>query len=131
MLRLILGVVVGAIAGMLTISVIEMLGHVIWPPPTGVDMNDMDAFRATVAAMPTGALAAIVAGWTIGAFVGALAANLIAQRALAGWIVAALVIAAIIVNATMIPGPSWMPVSGILLALLAGWLASRVRPIPF
>jgi hypothetical protein len=116
---------------MLTISVIEMLGHVIWPPPAGLDMNDMDAFRAAVAAMPTGALAAIVAGWTIGAFVGALIANLIARRALAGWIVAALVIAAIVVNAAMIPGPLWMPVSGILLALLAGWLASRVRPIPF
>lgn len=130
MLRLILGVVAGAIAGMLTITAIEALGHIIWPPPAGLDMNDMDAFRAAVATMPTGALAAVVAAWTIGAFVGALVANLIARRALAGWIVVALVIAAIVANATMIPGPLWMPISGILLALLAGWLASRVRPIP-
>jgi uncharacterized membrane protein YeaQ/YmgE (transglycosylase-associated protein family) len=130
MLRLILGVVAGAVAGMLTISAIEALGHVIWPPPAGLDMNDMDAFRAAVATMPVGALAAVVAAWTIGAFVGALVANLIARRALAGWIVTALVIAAIVANATMIPGPLWMPISGILLALFAGWLASRVRPIP-
>lgn len=131
MLKLVLGIVAGIVTGMIVISVIEMIGHRIWPPVAGMDAGDMDAVRASVAAMPPAALAMIVAGWTAGAFAGALVANLIARRALAGWIIAGLVIASIIINATMIPAPIWMPVSGIVLAILAGWLASRIRPMPF
>lgn len=130
MVRLILGIVFGAIVGMLTIAAVEAIGHLIWPPPKGLDPNDTEAFRAVAAKMPTSALAMVVAGWTTGALVGALVANLIARRALAGWIVAGLVIAAIVANATLIPGPLWMPLSGIVLAILAGWIASRVRPMP-
>lgn len=130
MLKLALGIIAGIVTGMIVISVIEMIGHAIWPPVAGMDAGDMDAVRASIAAMPPAALAMIVAGWTAGAFAGALVANLIARRALAGWIIAGLVVIAIIVNATMIPAPIWMPVSGIVLAVLAGWLASRIRPMP-
>ncbi|WP_147414238.1 hypothetical protein [Sphingomonas gilva] len=130
MLKLALGIVAGIVTGMIVISAVEMIGHAIWPPPPGTTSGDMDSVRAAIAAAPTAALATIVAAWTMGAFAGALVANLIARRALAGWIIVALVIASIVVNATMIPGPVWMPISGILLAIVAGWLASRVRPKP-
>lgn len=131
MVRLVLGIVAGIVTGMIVISLMEMIGHAIWPPVAGMDAGDMDAVRASIAAMPPTALGFIVAGWTAGAFVGALVANLIARRALAGWIIAGLVVVSIIANAAMIPAPIWMPASGIVLALLAGWIASRIRPMPF
>ena len=131
MIRLVLGIVAGIVTGMIVISLMEMIGHAIWPPVAGMNAGDMDAVRASIAAMPLAALGFIVAGWTAGAFVGALVANLIAGRALAGWIIAGLVVVSIIANAAMIPAPIWMPASGIVLALLAGWIASRIRPMPF
>lgn len=124
--RLIGGIVAGIVVGVLCILAIETIGHMIWPPPAGIDPADAEA----VAAMPKAAMAAVVAAWTLGAFAGALTANLIARRALAGWIVVALLVAAVVANLAMIPHPIWVAASGIVLPVIAGWIATRARPMP-
>lgn len=56
---------------------------------------------------------------------GALTGNLIAKRALAGWIVVALMIAATVANPLMFPHPIWMAACGIVLPIAMGWVAQR------
>ena len=70
----------------------------------------------------------IVGGLLIGALAGAWTANRIAGRTIAGWVVALLVIAGGVATMMMFPHPAWMWAGGILLPLLAGWIAARLAP---
>jgi hypothetical protein len=83
-----------------------------------------------MAVMPTPAIAMVAAAWFVGALVGAFAADKIAGRGLAGWIVALLVLAGGVVSMVMIPHPVWMWAMGIALPLIAGWLAQRLAKVP-
>ena len=130
-MRIVLGVIAGVVVGFLCIWGIEQLIHLVYPPPPGVDLNDPEEAARYMAAAPTAALALVAAAWFVGALVGAWVASAVAKRALAGWIVALLVLAACIVILTLIPGhPVWMWAAGILLPLLGGWLAQRLAKTP-
>jgi hypothetical protein len=109
-----------------------MIGHSLYPTPAGLDINDPADQARVMAAMPAAAKAFVLLGWFVGALAGAWTANRIAGRSLAGWIVALLVIVAGVATMVMIPHPAWMWAGGILLPLLAGWIAERVsgrRPV--
>ena len=55
MLRNILSVFVGVLFGALVVFVIEMAGHVLFPPPTDIDLKDPAQLRAAMAQIPVGA----------------------------------------------------------------------------
>ena len=130
-MRIVLGVIAGVVVGFLCIWGIEQLGHLVYPPPPGTDFNDPEQAAQYMATAPTAALALVAAGWFVGALVGAWVACAVAKRALAGWIVALLVLAACIVILTLLPGhPGWMWAAGILLPLIGGWLAQRLAKTP-
>ncbi len=74
-------------------------------------------------------MARILAGWLLGSLAGAWTANRIARTPLAGWIVAGLFVLLTAYNFTIIPHPMWMMAAGILIPLVAAWIASRMaRP---
>ena len=86
------------------------------------------AMRAYVAALPVGALAAVVAGWWLGTFAGVWAAVVVAAqrpRLHAGIVIGVLLLATV-ANLVMLPHPLWMTVLGPLGILAAGWLAMRL-----
>jgi len=123
--RIIFAIASGAILAMLCIAVIETVGHAAFPPPPGTDATDPAQLARLMENVPAAALAFVAAGWFIGAFAGALAANLLARRARAGWAVAAMVVAGGVFTMVEIPHPLWMWAMGLTLPLLAGWLAHR------
>lgn len=126
MLRLILGVVVGLIAGMLVILAVEGVGHTIFPPPQGVNLTDPAQLATVMSKIPLQAKIAVLLAWFLGALAGASAANLIAgRRAWAGRVVALLILAASAYNMSSIVHPLWMAVSAILAILLGAFLADR------
>ena len=128
-MRIVAGIVVGAVVAILCIAGIELVGHLAFPPPPGIDLTDPAQVARIMENVPKAALAFVAAAWFIGALAGAWVANLVARRALAGWIVIALVLAAGIYTMTTIPHPAWMWACGILLPLLAGWLAQRLAKV--
>src|SRR5690606_3442537 len=116
----------------ITISLVELLGHQVYPLPEGLDpMNDADGFRAYLETVPVGAKAFIVAAWTIAAFAGAFVGIKIAKGS-SGLIigfVSGFIILGIAINATMFPGQWPMAVIGIITVTVAAWLAARAaRP---
>ena len=129
-MRILLGVLAGAVLAGLCVYAVEMLGHSLFPLPAGLDPTDPADQKTLMAVMPAAAKAMVLLGWFIGALLGALAANRIARRALAGWIVALLVVVAGVATMIMIPHPAWMWAGGILLPLAAGWLARRLAGVP-
>jgi len=126
MLRLILGVVVGAIIGMVVIFAVEGVGHTIFPPPPGVNLTDPAQLSTVMSRIPFQAKVAVLLAWFLGALAGASAANLAAgRRAWAGRIVVLLILAMSVFNMTTIVHPLWMMIVAVLGILAGGVLAER------
>lgn len=126
--RTIIGVLVGVISAWVTIMLCEFAGASVYPPPPGSDLTDPAQLRAFVAAAPPAALSFVLAGWTLGAFVGGWVAARLSRRHRLGAALAVgvVVLAGIVANAAMIPHPPWFTVLGLLLPLPAAWLAARL-----
>jgi hypothetical protein len=129
-MRILLGILAGAVLAGLCVFAVEAISHMIFHLPPGVDPRNPADYQRLMDAMPVAAKFMVLLAWFLGALLGALAANLIARRALAGWIVALLVVAAGVATMMMIPHPAWMWAGGILLPLAAGWLARRLAGVP-
>ncbi|HAH09888.1 MAG TPA: hypothetical protein DCL48_07290, partial [Alphaproteobacteria bacterium] len=58
----VLATLTGAAVAVGTVTLVEYLGHQIYPPPTDLSL---DGLKAYVASAPWQALAIVVAGWTL------------------------------------------------------------------
>lgn len=138
MLRTILGVLAGLATMFLAIMGIEFLGHLLYPPPPGLDPMVPEQLQRLLAAQPPAALALVVLAWVAGAFLGGWVAARIAPAhpRLAAGLVALVVMAGVVGMIVQMPQhPRWMGVLGLLLPLPAAWLAAtlaqpRRRPPP-
>ena len=129
-MRMLMGIIAGIVVAFLCIFAVEYIGHSLYPPPAGLDLSNPADQARLMAAMPATAKAFVLIAWFVGALAGAWTANRISGRSLAGWVVALLVIAGGVATMLMIPHPIWMWVGGILLPLLAGWIADRMSSRP-
>jgi hypothetical protein len=129
-MKIVLGVVAGIGVAFLCVLAVETIGHLAFPPPPGTDLSDPAQVARIMENVPAAALAFVAAAWFIGALAGSWVANLVAKRALAGWIVVALVLAGGVLTMTAIPHPAWMWAMGIALPLIAGWLARKLAGVP-
>ena len=132
MLRTILGVLAGMVVTFFTIMGIEFLGHVLYPPPPGLDPMVPQQLEQIMATQPVAALVLVVVAWVVGAFLGGWVAARIsrAHSHIAATLVALLVMAGVVGMIVQMPlHPRWMGVLGLLLPLPAALLAARLaRP---
>lgn len=125
-MRMVVGIIAGIVVAFLCVFAVEWIGHGLYPTPAGLDIaNPADQARL-MDAMPAAAKAIVLLGWFVGALAGAWTANRIAGRSLAGWVVALVAVTAGVATMLMMPHPAWMWAGGIVLPLLAGWIADRM-----
>lgn len=126
--RTILGILAGMVTAWLLIMAFQFASGTLYPPPPGLDLTQPDQLAAFVAQAPPAAMALVLAGWVLGAFVGGWVAAKVARAhpLFAALMVGLLVLAGVVANNTMIPHPLWMTVLGVLLPLPASWLAARM-----
>ncbi len=128
-LRGALAVFLGGVAAVVTMQLIETLGHMIYPPPAGLDFNKPETVAAAMRAMPTGAFAAVLIGWAAAAFIGPR----IASRMAPGWhfghgmIVGGVLLAATVGNLVAIPHPTWVRVAAFVAIPAMAYLGARGR----
>jgi hypothetical protein len=133
MLRTVLAVLAGLVVMFLCVSLVEGLGHVLYPPPPGVDLRDPDVVKALIGQLPLMALVFVVIAWALGAFAGAWTAARLSREHRMG---AALSIAVAMLIASgwsmwMIPHPGWLIAAGLALPLPLAWIAARLAtPTP-
>ena len=132
--RAILGVLAGLVAMFLVIMGIEYVGHMVYPPPPGLNPMVTEDLAAIMASQPAAAKAFVVVAWVVGAFIGGWVAARISRsypRA-AAVIVALMVVAGVVGMILQLPGhPRWMAALGLLLPIPAALLGARlVRPRP-
>jgi hypothetical protein len=128
MLRLVLGTLAGILAAVLIVFAIESLGHVIFPPPPGVDLARPEAMASIIDRLPLGALAFVVLAWMAGAFGGGAIAARLTHRPWSAWIVGVVMLAGGLWSLIVIPHPLWMKLALLPATLLPSWVASRLAP---
>jgi hypothetical protein len=133
MLRIILAVFGGVIAGGVATALLEALGYVAFPLPEGLfptDLSDGDAVRAALAAVPDINRLAVVAAWGGGALVAGFVTTLLARsshQALAMLAGGGLLFAGLS-NLIYTPSPLWMWALGLAVFLPMAWLGYRLAP---
>jgi hypothetical protein len=126
MLRRVLAAIAGLIVGGIVVMIVETFGHRMYPPPPGLDMNNMEALRAAAANAPTGARAAVVVAWALGSFAGGLTAGRIGRHIIPALAVGGILMLGGIFNLATIPSPIWMWVAGILVFLPAAFAGGKL-----
>lgn len=119
------GTLAGILLAGLVVAVLESLGHMVFPPPPGLDLaNPADQARL-MEVIPLGAKLAVVLAWFIGALAGAWVAVRISGWGPAAWSVGLVMVALSVATTQMFPHPLWMIAAAVVLPLLAAWLVLR------
>lgn len=126
--RLVAGILAGIVVQILVTMGVQLLGHSLYPPPAGIDPMNPEHVERLLATMSAAALAFVPASWFLGALLGAWVADVIARKALAGWVVALWVIGASAYVLATIPHPTWMW-AALILPALAAWIAQRMTKV--
>lgn len=125
MVRKILSVIAGIIAGAICIGAIEMLGHYLYPLPEGMKADDMDAMKEYIPHAPFMALFFVILAYALGALAAGFVSTKIANDGKNRYAIICGIIFLIttIINLTMLPTPIWFWVLGILvwILVLAGY----------
>ncbi|QEG00239.1 hypothetical protein Mal15_43090 [Stieleria maiorica] len=130
MIRNVVAIVAGLVAGSMFNMALVSVSHVVYPLPDGIDSNDFEAFRTYVedSGMPTGALLIVLAAHAGGSFVSGLVCGLIAKR---NWYIAAGAMGILwmcggISMLMMLPAPMWFAVVDTILYIPAALLGVKL-----
>ena len=124
--RRILAVIAGIVTAFILVMLIEWLGHLVVPPPEGLDPTDPESIRAMMDQISPLSLIMVAIAWACAAFGGAWVAGKIGgpPSRIPALIVGGLLVAGSIMNLIVIPHPIWFWFVGLLpqlpLALLGG-----------
>ena len=131
MIRKIAAIVIGAFVAMALIATVQLLGHQVYPPPPGIDINDAAAMEAYAAMVPTGALLFVGAAWMVGAFGGGILAAFIAREAATTncMIVGGLVLAGTVMTIISIPHPLWFSIASVIAVVATIFVASKIGAV--
>ncbi len=129
--RSIIGVIVGILAGVLVISLIQMLGHSIYPVPEGLDMKDPAVVAEYIKTAPVGAILSVLIGYLLGALVAGFVSTKVGKvnHIKLGLICGIFLLLGVIMTIFAIPHPVWFMITSVILtvpmALLGAKLATK------
>jgi hypothetical protein len=132
MARRVLSVFAGLMVGFLCVALIEAVSSRLYPLPAGVDVSDIEAFRAHVQTLPIMAFVLVLVAHVVGSFAAGFTCVSVSRQM---WktgpiIIGVLLLSAGVTNLVMIPHPVWFALVDILVfipaALLGGLTASNV-----
>ena len=128
MIRNAASIVGGIVIAFVTVKLVGMLNHTIYPPPPGLDFSDPEAIRPYLDTLPIGAFLLIMASSVVAAFVGTLVACFVGsiQPRNCAIIVGGMVFAATVANFIAIPHPLWLAVATLLGVIVSAWLAMQL-----
>lgn len=129
MLRNIGAGIAGVVIAILSVWLVQKIGHAVYPPPAGLDGNDMEAMKAYVEALPVGAFLFVIASYFVGTTVGTCAACAIGTmlpRVFAIFI-ACLMFIGTAMSVAMIPHPTWFIVVAVIAIVIGAWLGTQCK----
>jgi hypothetical protein len=128
--RFLLAVLAGALASMVIVMSLELLGMVLFPLPEGINPFNEEQIRTALeeGKIPTGALVFVVTAWVCGAFAGSwLAARLaLTGKMFAGWCIGTLIFLCSLMMLFELPHPLMMAIAALLLVPVASWWGTTI-----
>ena len=130
MLRKLFGGLAGIIAAFAVITLVQMIGHQVIPPPSGMNPADPDSIREAMASLPIGAFLFVLLSYFLGAFTGSFVATWLGgvRVRTSAIVVGGLVFAATVANLVMIPHPIWFSVVALAGIPVAAFFGARLAP---
>ena len=113
--RIVLGIAVGVLTVIVTVSAIEFGAHQVYPIPSDG------------APMPPAVQFLVLGAYFAGAFLGALAAERISGRLWTAWLIGAVVASGAVWSMFVVPHPQWLQVAVVIVPFL-GAVAARHAP---
>lgn len=131
MLRAILGVIAGIIAGSVCVWGVETLNHILHPYPAGMKANDMEAFKSYIENLPFLGKFMVIVGYALGGLIAGFVSTKIAKngKPTAAIICGLIFLSFTIYNMMVLPTPIWFWVLGILVwgLVLAGYKLASTK----
>lgn len=121
-----MAVAAGIIVVMAGLAAVEMFGAVVHPFPANFDASSQKQMMDYIASYPPWILAAVVPVWGLVAWLGTWAAKRIGGTVPA-LVIGILLVAAVILNVSMLPYLLWFKVLSVISVVSAVFLASRKR----
>jgi|ERR1043166_3800233 hypothetical protein len=130
MIRCIVAVICGIIAGGVFNIALIMLSWAIYRPPEGTDMSNPETMKAYIDALPLPGFLLVLAAHAGGALVGGFVAALIAGRSalVLGAIVGGLFLLGGVINLLSIPRPVWFAIVDVVLYVPCGIIGAKLAP---
>jgi hypothetical protein len=127
-LRAILAILAAFVVNVLVFSAGEYLFNAVFPPPSGIDLDDQAQMLAFVKSIPDTAFIGLVAGWAAGAFAAAGAAFWISgRRPWAAGVGAAINFFGVLITVATIAYPLWVTAIGLFMPLIAASTIPQFR----
>lgn len=126
MLRIVGGVIIGLLSGIIAMMLVALAGMLLFPSGIVMDPTDSEQISEAFGALALGAQLYIVFSWVAGALVGAAVAKRIVGRPWAAWFIAGLFTLYVLLNTFILPMPPWLQATAIIAPLLGGLLANHM-----
>ncbi len=126
--RSVIAVAAGLFVGGIATFGVEALGHILVPPPPGLDVTNADAVKAAMPTLPAAHFLPLFVAYLVGPTLGAaLAARMAPSRALVhAGVVGAFFLVGALMNFRAIPHPTWFVVLASLAFIAAPLLGTRL-----
>ncbi|MCW5549262.1 MAG: hypothetical protein KIT44_09890 [Opitutaceae bacterium] len=127
LVRNLLALLAGALTAIACIGLIQVLAHLAYPPPPGLDLKDPVVRETIMMSAPMGALILVLLSYVTGTFAGAwIAARLSADAATRqGYMIGGMMLISGFMNLTAIPHPPWFWAASITGFIVAAYLGAR------
>ncbi|MFT4603055.1 MAG: hypothetical protein ACI857_003242 [Arenicella sp.] len=116
------GVIAGLVSAFIVVFALEMISHLIYPPPAISDPTDYVAMGELLKLAPLGSLLIVVFGHFLAMFVGTVITLKITKEKSAAYIVIGLFVLLTAMNLYMIKHPMWFVISDMAAVILGGGL---------
>ena len=122
----IFAVVLGVVAAICIIFLIQAISNSLYPPPPDLDFDDINAVRAHVQSVPLFGKLLVLLSYAAGCLAGGAVAGIANRRSLMpALIVGGLMTFGVIMNLIAIPHPAWFAIASVVVCLPAAVIGAR------
>ncbi len=128
MIRKYISIFVGIISGVITLFLIELIGHLLYPPPTDFDFKDVEALKEYTKSAPIIVFIILILAYAIGSFIGGLITGIISKEKK---IDNAVTVGGILLglgtyNLFSMPHPTWVIICALIVFIPFSWYGGKL-----
>lgn len=109
-------------------QIIQIVGHLLAPPPADLDINSMEAINNYIASAPSIVFVVVIFSYALGSFVGALVSVFVSKEKHMSHAIniGGVLMGLGAINLFTIPHPIWMIVCSLIVFLPAAYFGARL-----